>query len=48
MTWILLGVGLLLTAGTAIFVASEFSLVALDKHTVERPWRAAIKARGAS
>ncbi len=36
MTWILLGVGLLLTAGTAIFVASEFSLVALDKHTVEK------------
>lgn len=28
--WILLGVGVLLTLGTAIFVAAEFSLVALD------------------
>ncbi len=36
MTWILLGAGVLLTAGTALFVASEFSLVALDRHTVER------------
>lgn len=35
-TWILLGVGVLLTLGTALFVASEFSLVALDRHTVER------------
>lgn len=36
MTWILLGLGVLLTAGTFVFVASEFSLVALDRHTVER------------
>ncbi|EWS82989.1 hemolysin family protein [Brachybacterium phenoliresistens] len=36
MTWILLAVGVLLTAGTAVFVASEFSLVALDRHTVEK------------
>lgn len=36
MTWILLLIGVLLTLGTAIFVASEFSLVALDKHTVEK------------
>lgn len=36
MTWILLGAGVLLTLGTALFVASEFSLVALDRHTVER------------
>ena len=30
MTWVLIGVGVLLTLGTAIFVAAEFSLVALD------------------
>ncbi len=36
MTFVLLGVGVLLTLGTAIFVASEFSLVALDRHTVEK------------
>ncbi|MCS6710934.1 HlyC/CorC family transporter [Brachybacterium sp. EF45031] len=36
MTWLLLGAGVLLTLGTAVFVASEFSLVALDKHTVEK------------
>ncbi len=36
MTVVLLGVGVLLTLGTAIFVASEFSLVALDRHTVEK------------
>lgn len=36
MTWILLAVGVLLTLGTALFVASEFSLVALDRHTVEK------------
>lgn len=36
MTWILLLLGVLLTAGTAVFVASEFSLVALDRHTVEK------------
>lgn len=36
MTWILLAAGVLLTAGTALFVASEFSLVALDRHTVEK------------
>ncbi|GAB6901518.1 hemolysin family protein [Kineosporia succinea] len=34
--WILLGLGVLLTLGTAIFVAAEFSLVALDRSTVER------------
>ena len=36
MTFLLLGLGVLLTLGTALFVASEFSLVALDRHTVER------------
>jgi CBS domain containing-hemolysin-like protein len=34
--WLLLGAGVLLTLGTAIFVAAEFSLVALDRSTVER------------
>lgn len=34
--WIFLGVGVLLTIGTALFVAAEFSLVSLDRPTVER------------
>jgi CBS domain containing-hemolysin-like protein len=34
--WILLGAAVLLTLGTAVFVAAEFSLVALDRSTVER------------
>jgi CBS domain containing-hemolysin-like protein len=34
--WILLFVGVLLTVGTALFVAAEFSLVALDRPTVQR------------
>lgn len=34
--YLLLAAGFLLTFGTAVFVASEFSLVALDRHTVER------------
>jgi CBS domain containing-hemolysin-like protein len=29
--WVLLGLGLLLTVGTGFFVASEFSLVNLDR-----------------
>lgn len=33
--WILVGVGLLLTAGTGLFVASEFALVNLDRHDLE-------------
>lgn len=33
--WLLVGVGVLLTVGTAIFVASEFSLVALDPAHVD-------------
>lgn len=32
--WIMIGVGVLLTLGTALFVAGEFSLVALDPSTV--------------
>ncbi|WP_300682012.1 hemolysin family protein [Nocardioides sp.] len=34
--WILLALGLLLTAGTGLFVASEFALVNLDRHELER------------
>ena len=34
--WLLVLVGVLLTVGTAIFVAAEFSLVALDRPTVQR------------
>jgi CBS domain containing-hemolysin-like protein len=33
--WLLLGAGLLLTIGTGIFVASEFSLVSLDRSELE-------------
>lgn len=42
--WLLLGIGLLLTLGTGVFVAAEFSLVALDRHELER--REAAGARG--
>lgn len=34
--WLLVGLGVLLTAGTAVFVAAEFSLVTLDPGLVER------------
>lgn len=33
--WIQIGVGLLLTVGTGLFVASEFALVRLDRHELE-------------
>src|SRR4029453_17885154 len=33
--WILLGIGLLLTIGTGLFVASEFALVNLDRSELE-------------
>ena len=33
--WIMIAVGVVLTVGTALFVAGEFSLVALDPSTVE-------------
>jgi CBS domain containing-hemolysin-like protein len=36
MEWLLLGLGVLLTLGTALFVAAEFSLVALDRASVEQ------------
>ena len=34
--WLLLAVGLLLTAATGVFVAAEFSLITLDRPDVER------------
>jgi len=34
--WLMILLGVLLTAGTALFVAAEFSLVALDPATVDR------------
>ena len=34
--WILILLGVVLTLGTALFVATEFSLVALDRHSVQR------------
>jgi CBS domain containing-hemolysin-like protein len=34
--WLLVGLGVLLTLGTAVFVASEFSLVTLDPGVVEK------------
>jgi CBS domain containing-hemolysin-like protein len=34
--WLLLGAAVLLTLGTAVFVAAEFSLIALDRSAVER------------
>lgn len=34
--WLLVGLGVLLTAGTAVFVAAEFSLVTLDPGVVDR------------
>lgn len=34
--WLLIGLGIVLTAGTAIFVAAEFSMVTLDPAIVER------------
>jgi CBS domain containing-hemolysin-like protein len=34
--WLLVGLGVLLTAGTAVFVAAEFALVTLDPGVVDR------------
>ncbi|WAL40519.1 hemolysin family protein [Brevibacterium sp. BRM-1] len=36
MEWLLLALALLLILGTGVFVAGEFSLLTLDKHTVEQ------------
>lgn len=41
--WILFGIGLVLTIGTGFFVAAEFSLVALDRHELERRREAGTK-----
>jgi CBS domain containing-hemolysin-like protein len=34
--WLLVGVGLLLTLGTGVFVAAEFALITVDRSAVER------------
>ena len=34
--WLMLGIGLVLTIGTGLFVASEFALVNLDRHDLEK------------
>ncbi|GAB3652297.1 hemolysin family protein [Nocardioides korecus] len=34
--WVMLGIGLVLTIGTGLFVASEFALVNLDRHDLEK------------
>ncbi|MBM7815567.1 CBS domain containing-hemolysin-like protein [Brevibacterium paucivorans] len=39
MEWLYLALALLLIAGTGVFVAAEFSLLTLDKHTVEEAVR---------
>lgn len=45
--WLLLGVGVLLTLGTGLFVAAEFSLLTVDRSDVERQARSGDpKARG--
>lgn len=44
--WILLGVGLVLTVGTGLFVASEFALVNLDRHDLEKRQAAGEKRLG--
>jgi CBS domain containing-hemolysin-like protein len=33
--WVMIGIGLVLTVGTGLFVASEFALVNLDRHDLE-------------
>jgi CBS domain containing-hemolysin-like protein len=44
--WIMLGIGLLLTLGTGLFVASEFALVNLDRHDLETRQAAGEKRLG--
>ncbi len=46
--WLLVGLGVLLTAGTAVFVAAEFALVTLDPGLVERDLAERRDRRGAS
>ncbi|WP_166985576.1 hemolysin family protein [Canibacter zhoujuaniae] len=44
--WLLLIIGIVLTFGTGVFVAAEFSLVALDRHELERQQAAGEKRLG--
>ena len=44
--WLLVLAGVALTAGTAVFVAAEFSLVALDRPTVQQAVDDGRRARG--
>ena len=46
MDWLLFSVGLLLCLGTGVFVATEFSLVNLDRHELERRAAAGEKRLG--
>jgi CBS domain containing-hemolysin-like protein len=46
--WIMIGVGLVLTVGTGFFVASEFSLVNLDRNDLEARERNGEKSLGAT
>lgn len=46
--WLLVGAGVLLTAGTAVFVAAEFALVTLDPGVVEQDLVRRHDRRGAS
>ena len=46
--WLLVGLGVLLTAGTAVFVAAEFSLVTLDPGLVEQDLARRQDRRGAA
>lgn len=45
--WLLVALGVFLTAGTAVFVAAEFSLVALDPSAVDRRIAAGDRRAGA-
>jgi CBS domain containing-hemolysin-like protein len=44
--WALLGIGLVLTVGTGVFVAAEFALVNLDRHDLETRAEAGEKRLG--
>ena len=44
--WALLGIGVVLTVGTGLFVASEFALVNLDRHDLEKRQAAGEKRLG--
>lgn len=44
--WLMLGIGILLTVGTGLFVASEFALVNLNRHDLEKRAEAGEKRLG--